>query len=237
MARAEVIKVPAIGPAQVRLELLHLDHLEPGDRRLWRRRADRRDLDHLGPGHGDGPPAGVRRSGVPRRVRAARRAPADRDRGGAARRHPFDRLRHVGAVRVRALLRPACSTAADDRRHARLAAGQAHFRDPQRGQHLHRLDHPGHHDPALHGGGVSGPVRRRAAAAARKRLRHRRDAGGGGLEGAAALCPARRHRGGDAEPGTRARRDHGGDLHHRQFAHLAEVPVRLRLDPRLDHRQ
>jgi hypothetical protein len=45
--------------------------------------------------------------------------PADRDRGRAARRHPLDRLRHVGPVRARPLVRQAYPAADRDERRAR----------------------------------------------------------------------------------------------------------------------
>ena len=50
------------------------------------------------------------------------------------------------------------------------------------------------------------------------RLRRRLHHLGGGAQRGAALCPGRRHRRRHARAGPRARRDHGGDLRHRQRA-------------------
>jgi ABC-type phosphate transport system permease subunit len=51
------------------------------------------------------------------------------------------------------------------------------------------------------------------------------------------LCPPRHDRRDHARSRPRARRDDGGDLHHRQFARLSALDVRQRLDDRFDHRQ
>ena len=118
------------------------------------------------------------------------------------------------------------------RRAARLAAGNADRRRAQRRQHPHRLDHPGDHDPALHGRGAARAAADRAGAAARERLRHGLDlAGGGHVRSRLPYVRRSADRRGDAGPRPRAGRDHGGDLHHRQFAQPAQVAVRLAARP------
>ena len=95
-------------------------------------------------------PIVVRRRLLPGRALPLLPAPADRHRRRAPGRHPVDRLRHVGPLRLRAALRQLRRAAADERRPAGLDLGQAHARGAERHRHPRRLDHRGHHDPAVH---------------------------------------------------------------------------------------
>ena len=117
-----------------------------------------------------------------------------RHRHRAARRHPEHHLRHLGPVRVRALVPGACAAVADRylRQHSR--AQPAVRRSALRHRHADGRSHPRHHGAALHHLDHARGVRNRPAGAERGRLRHRLHPLGGDAPGGDSLYPGRHHR-------------------------------------------
>ena len=155
---------------------------------------------------------------VPHRALPAMAAAPDRHRHRAAGRHSQHHLRHLGPVRVRAV--PAGHAAAVPDRAVRRRAGPvlAVRRPALRHRHADRRPDPRHHGAAVHHLDLARRVRGGAAGAQGGRLRRRLHHLGGGALRRAALHAGRRHRRRHAGARPRARRDHGGDLRHRQRA-------------------
>ena len=101
-----------------------------------------------------------------------------RDRGGIARRHSVDHLRHVGPVRVRAVLRRSRAATADGHRRQVPADRPVVPGSADRTRRADRGHHPGGHGDSLHRVGHARCVRDRPAGAEGVRVRHRlHDAG------------------------------------------------------------
>ena len=161
------------GLARLRFRLLHLGKLESGHREIRRAAGDLRHAAHLFHRHAD------RRSHQPRHRdlshRDLSRAPAadHRHRHRAAGRHSEHHLRHLGLVRVRALV-PGARAAVPDRylrQHSRTQP--AVRRSALRHRHADGRAHPCHHGAAVHHLDHARGVRDRPAGAERGRLRHR----------------------------------------------------------------
>ena len=82
--------------------VLHDQRLESGQERIRRARADLRDAGHVADRAADRRAGEFRHCAVPDRNVPGGAQAAAGNGGGAARRHPVDHLRHVGALRVRA---------------------------------------------------------------------------------------------------------------------------------------
>ena len=177
------------GAQHLRPVLRHHRGVEPGDRPVRRPGADLRHPRHLRHRHADRR-AGRAHDGVlPHRALPADPAPADRHRHRAAGRHPQHHLRHLGPVRVRAVLAEVRAAVPD--RHVRQRAGaQFAVRRPAlRHRHADRGPDPGRHGAALRHLDLARRVRRRAAGAQGGGLRRRlHDLGSAS---ATSSCPTR----------------------------------------------
>ena len=172
--------------------------------------ADLRHVDDLADRHDHRRPGRPRHCDLPHRTLPDGASPADRHRHRIARGHSLDHLRNLGLFHADAVFRP---DAAD-----RFADSGDH------GAALHHRDFPRRfHD--------------RPAGFERGGVRHRLHDLGSRAERRRALHAGRRGRRRDAGPWPRARRDDGGDLRHRQFAHDRRVAVVAGDDDFGDHRQ
>ena len=225
------------GARKVRLQLFRHECLEPGQKRIRSARADLRNAGDVGHRVADRRAGELRHRAVSDRDVPGSAEAAARYGGRAAGGHSVDHLRHVGPVRVRAAVR-----------RLRAAAAAKDLRQPldpgslvQRRSERHRHAFGGHHslgdgDP-LYFVGDARRVRDRPAGAEGVRVRHRLHDLGSGAQRRAPLHQGRRHRRHHAGPGPRARRDHGGDLHHRQCLPHQQLAVRARQLHRVGARQ
>ncbi len=192
--------------------------VESGHRAIRGACPDLRDAGHFLDRHGD------RRSGrpsdcdVPDRAVSALAAAADRDRGRAARRNPEHHLRHLGAVRIRTIPAAHAAAGADPAVRPRARAQRAVRGSALRHRHAYRGPDPRRHGAPLRHLDFPRRLRGGAARAQGSRLWARVHHLGGGPQRGRALRAGRDHRRDHAGTRPRTRRNHGGDLRHRQRA-------------------
>ena len=182
-----------------------------------RARPDLRHADHLGHRDDDRHSGRPRHRDFPDRALPAMAAPPDRHCGRTARRHSLDHLRHVGLLRAGPV--PGQYVPAVHDQHVRRRAGARHHlrRSAVLSQPVQRRADPRDHGAALHHRDLGRRVQDGAAGAEGSRLRRRLHHLGSRPQRRDPLHPRRRDRRHHAGARPRARRDHGGDLHHRQF--------------------
>src|SRR5215211_1650532 len=168
--------------------------------------------------------------GVSHRAVSAVLAPADRHRDRAVGRHSQHHLWHLGPVRVRAV--PAGDAAAVPDRPVRQcpAALRAVRRPTVWHWHADRRSDPRHHGAAVHHVDLARRLRRGAAGAQGSGLRRGLHHLGGGMVRGGPVCAGRGDRRRDARARACARRDHGGDLRHRQCSQNIRIHSRARHD-------
>ncbi len=122
-SRSPIAAVPAL--QKFGFGFFFTERLEPRHQPVRRAGADLRHAGDVGDRAADRRAGELRHRAVPHRdVPGGPQAPA-RYGGRAARRHPIDHLRHVGPVRLRAVLRRSRPARADATSSARLAARPA----------------------------------------------------------------------------------------------------------------
>ena len=192
-------------------------------------RPDLRHADHLRDRDDDRDSGRPRHRDFPHRDLPDLAAPSDRACHRTARRHSLDHLRHVGLLRAGPVPGQHLPALHDQRVRRRPRAGHDLRRSALLSQPVQRVADPGDHGAAVHHRDLGRRLQDGAAGAEGSRLRRRLHHLGSRPQRRHPLHPGRRDRRHHAGARPRARRDHGGDLHHRQFV---QDPV---LDLRAGH--
>jgi phosphate transport system substrate-binding protein len=155
--------VRGTGVPEVRPDVLRHERVEPGHQGVRRAGADLRHAGDVRDRAAHRRAGQLRHRAVPHRDVSAVSQAAARHRGGAAGRHSVDHLRHVGPVRVRAVLRRLSPAAADGHARQCVARRSAVPGRSDRHRHAERGHHPVGDGDSLHLVGDARRVRGRPA--------------------------------------------------------------------------